>query len=186
MTVAGLTTQVQKGPTGGWECTCVHRHTCVHAPVPEVAVTWHRGGWRVTARAPPRCDPHLPLGSLQQQQGVRVSAGAGAALGPRPCLARASAHLGLRIWWGRRQMGAPHGQGPCLLPAVPSTRLAPSEVLEMVTDRLLFRQAVPTCRAYSQLSDAGGIWPESLASSSLGLVLSAYTPSCLCTSPNLA
>lgn len=57
-------------------------------------------------------------------------------------------------------MGTPPspGQGPCLLlPAVPSPWLAPSRMLRVVTDRSLYRQALPTCTVYSQLSDIDGI-----------------------------
>lgn len=54
----------------------------------------------------------------------------------------------------RHRMGTSHRQGPCppLLPAASSL-----EVRRMATDRLLYRQTLPTCAACSRLSDLGGI-----------------------------
>ena len=54
------------------------------------------------------------------------------------------------------------------------------EVLKMATDRLLCRQALPTCTAYSQLSGTEGIWPESLGSPSLGLSPLSVLPPLIC------
>lgn len=128
MTVTGLTMQVQKGLMGGRECTCVHTRTCVHAAAPGVTDRPHRGARRVTARVPSLSRLTAEAGRSQSCCRSQCSPG------PPPCLAGVSVHLGLRIRLRRHQVGTPHGRGPCLLPAVPCTRFAPSEVLEMVTD----------------------------------------------------